>query len=398
MMKMNIYILFTLVFITPLLSFGQSINAYLPSEANKEYAFTLNKGINKDTIQQGKISVTGNIKIKIPEKEKGYKGIGSLLIKGNNPLNLIINNENFHLEQDTTTRKYKFKESKENDFLYSIMQDGKIPAIDTTLYASHFIDLIRFMQQLNRVTTQNVDLMERANARIYALDKMDMESLYTSSIWHNAIDALTRLSVSEEAFGNDMIRLLKRIQPQEVFEHLADNLITITEQYGWDDAFDIIVPYIKESGRIEFPQGNMYAAFALAKIQKGTLAPDIEGLETSLKSSGAPLTLLVFYQPDCENCHIQINRLIEDYPRLKQMGVRIISISADSEKESYENDLKRFPWNKEDILCDFEGFAGKNIITYGIMSTPTFFLIDKDDKIIKRYALLSDIRFTDVNE
>ncbi|MFV0539444.1 MAG: peroxiredoxin family protein [Dysgonomonas sp.] len=75
------------------------------------------------------------------------------------------------------------------------------------------------------------------------------------------------------------------------------------------------------------------------------------------------------------------------------MGVRVVSLSSDHLKESFEKDKKHFPWADNDKLCDFQGFSGKNFLNYGIMSTPTFFLIDKDGIVIRRYALVADIDF-----
>lgn len=386
-------ILFSLILALPFIANAQRINISIPKEANKEYVFTLSKGIVEDTIQRGKLSTVGDITIRIPQKEKDYIGMGSLQIKGSAPINMIINHESFDMNQGVDL-KYKFKNSKENTYLYSIMQDKVIPAQDTTLYAAHFINLINFMQQLNKVNNKGASLQEESNTRSYALDKLNMNHLYTSSIWYYVIDGLIKLAPNQEILGNDMVRLLKRTKSQEIFEHLANNLITITEQYGLDDAFDIIVPYIVKSGRIKVPQGKMFDAFSLAKIQKGTLAPAIEGLKQSLKSSSASKTLLVFYQPDCENCHTQMNKLIEMYPKLKQMGARIISISSDTNEKSYKQDIKKYPWPDDDKLCDLKGFAGKNFTNYGIMSTPTFFLLDKATKVIKRYALVSDIDFS----
>lgn len=372
---------------------AQKIDITLPKAANKEYAFVLNKGVKQDTIQKGTVSFAGNVTITMPRKEKDYVGIGSLQIRGGEPVNMIINHESFSVTQNANS-KLEFKNSKENTYLYSIIQDKQLPKKDTTLYASYFIELMHYMQQLNKVTTRGASLSENTNTRLYALNELDMNRLYTSSIWFYVIDGLTKLSSNQETFGNDMVRILKRIGNQEVFVHLSENLITITGQYGWDDAFDIIVPYIKDSGRIPVPQGNMYYAFALTKIKKGAIPPALVGLNVPLVSSKAPKTLLVFYQPDCDNCHAQMDILIKDYPKLKAKGVRIISISSDTDKKSYEEDMKRYPWPKEDKLCDFKGFGGKNFMNYGIMSTPTFFLLDKDKKVIKRYALVTDIDFS----
>lgn len=391
-MKFRLILFLSLLAVSGIIN-AQKIDITIPKEANKEYAFILNKGIKQDTIQKGTVSFTGDITITIPQKEKDYVGMGSLQVKGRAPINMIINHESFSVTQ-TANSKLEFKNSKENTYLYSIIQDGLAPQKDTALYASYFIELLHYMQQLNKVASQGASLSENTNTRLYALNDLDMTRLYTSSIWFYVIDGLTKLSSNQATFGNDMVRLLKRIDNKEVFVHLSENLITITEQYGWDDAFDIIVPYIKDSGRIPVPQGNMYYAFALAKIKKGTVPPALVGLNVSLINSKASKTLLVFYQPDCDNCHAQMDLLIKDYPKLREKGVRIISISSDTDRKSYEEDMKRYPWPKEDKICDFKGFAGKNFMNYGIMSTPTFFLLDKDKKVVKRYALFTDIDFS----
>lgn len=385
-------LLFNLVFLLSLGINAQKITVTLPNEANKDYTFMLNKGIDQDVIQKGKLSFSGNAVIEIPEKDKGYVGMGTLRVTGGPSLNIIVTKNDFSVEQGAD-KKCKFTDSPDNDYLYSIMQDKLMPPKDTTLYAYHFVNMIRYMQQLENAK-QSFNLNNKANARIYALNDLDMERLYTSSIWHNVIDGLVRLNSDQQAMAEDMVRILKRIKSQEVFEHLAENLVTITGQFGWDDAFDIIVPYIQESGRIEVPRGEMFTAFALAKVRKGMTAPEIKGLTPSLKESGASQTLLVFYQPDCDNCHKELEELIKNYPKLNQMGVRIVSISSDHLKEAFEKDKKWFPWPDSDKLCDFEGFAGANFINYGIMATPMFFLIDNDQKVIKRYALVSDIEFS----
>lgn len=371
---------------------AQEISITLPNEANKSFAFVLNKGIKKDTIQKGVIPFSGNIKLNIPESQKDYVGMGSLVVSNNAPINFIINKESFDLSL-SSENKLEFKNSKENSYLYSIMQDRITPPQDTTLYAHHFLGLISYMQQLNKVVAQRSTLDEKFKIRQFGLNKLNMSHLYTSGIWIYIIDGLTKTSPTQETLGKDMIQLLDRIDNQEIFEHLSDNLITITEQFGWDDAFDIIVPHIKESGRIESPQGNMFYAFALSKIRKGIVPPPIEGLKTSLIESNATKTLIIFYQPDCDNCHAQMDILINEYPKLKEKGIRIISISSDSDKSSYKEDIKRYPWAEEDKLCDFRGFGGKNFTNYGIMSTPIFILLDKDKKVVKRYALVTDIDF-----
>jgi len=392
-MALNKQSLFLTIFIVlPVLVIAQSINVKFPLYANKEYSFALNKGINRDIIQQGTLSATGTAVLTIPEKDKGYVGMGSLLVDGATVVNIIINHENFDISQGIDFR-YEFKNSPENTYLYSIMQDKATPQPDNSLYASHFIDLIRYMQRLNKVNQGAAGLAERVDVKLYALNELNMDNLYTSSIWYNVVDGIIKLGSDQKALGDNMVKILERIKSQEVFEHFTENLITITDQYGWDEAFNIIIPYVMESGRIKVPQGNIYVAFALVKMRPGTDSPPLEGLSKPLKGSGAEKTLLVFYNSECENCHVQMAELIKKYPQLKQQKIRVISISSDESVELFEKDKKLYPWADSDKLCDLQGFAGKNFINYGIMGTPTFYLIDSDGKIINRYALISDIDF-----
>jgi peroxiredoxin len=368
---------------------AQEIKISIPSGANREYSFVLNKGINQDTIRQGTMSSAGNAAINMPEEYKDYAGIGSLRIDGMPSFNMIVNHESFSAEQ-RTDGKYYFKDSPENNYLYAIIQDKTAPAANPSLYASRFMELVNYNRALDKVLSQRVpNLMEKTNIRSHALKDLDFESLYTSMLWFNVVDGLIRLHGNRQSMGEDMVQILKRIHSPEVFVHLTENLITITEQYGWDDAFDIIVPYAESSGKIEIPQGKIYAAFASAKVRKGVKAPPVSGLSGSIAEVKSGYSLIVFYQPDCENCHAQMELLIKEYHEISSQNMRIISISGGNDKSVFEQEKGLYPW--ADKLCDFEGYAGKNFINYGIMGTPTFFLLDKDGIVLKRFAQVAEL-------
>jgi hypothetical protein len=68
-----------------------------------------------------------------------------------------------------------------------------------------------------------------------------------------------------------------------------------------------------------------------------------------------------------------MRELIKIHPKLNQLGVRVVSISTDNQKESFAKDKKNLPWSDPDKLCDLQGFSGKNFLDYGVMGTPTFF-------------------------
>lgn len=373
---------------------AQKLDIVLPEDANKEYSFILNKGIARDTIQVGTLGFAGNARIQIPEKEKNFRGIGVLQVKNGTSLNLIVNHENFSVEK-VRDGSFSFRDSPENESLYFYLNNHrKIDKIEKPdLYADRFIELISYLKQQNRLQQGQVSLSEKAKVRLYAINQLDMQDLYTSGLWFYIIDGMTRLSSGQVAYGEDMVKILKRITSPLVFEAFAENLITITEQYGWDDSFDIIVPYIQESGRIETPRGNMYTAFTLAKMRKGMKAPVLDGLLDPFNKENSKISkmLVVFYQPDCHNCEEQMNLLIKEYEKIKEQGVRVISISSDDKKDTFKKDCQRFPWS--DKLCDFKGFSGTNYLNYGVVGTPYFFLLDRNWIVQGRYARISDIVF-----
>lgn len=382
-------VLFTFLFLSCLGSFtlGQKINITLPTEGNQPYYFILNQGLKQDTIQKGTLNFAGNVTINIPVKYKNYKGIALLGVADKQPLFLVVNNENFEIEN--TGQSFRFNNSKENDYLYKVFQGDNSLAPVPELYAWHFLEMMEYVRRQNMALSQGTDFIGKTQLRQYATDKLNMEYLYTSNLWYFVIDNLMKLENDQIMIGDDMVKILKRIKSQEVFESLADNLVTITEQYGFEDAFDIIISYIQESGRIPVPQGKMFDAFTKAKFRKGMVAPKLSGYKKQMDIPVIDKTLIIFYDPECHNCEIQLEELIKNYSTLIQKGIQIISVSSASEKKDNEKDIKRFPWANK--LCDFKGFAGSNFTDFGVISTPTIFLLDKDNKLIGRYALISQM-------
>ncbi|NDV69737.1 peroxiredoxin [Dysgonomonas sp. 25] len=384
-----LFVLLALLF-TSSSVFAQQINVTIPEDANSQYYLIFNKGLKQDTVQSGMFSFGGSATITIPNKYKDYAGMASLQVSGKKSAMFIVNKENFSVNY--ADNQFVFKNSPENDYLYAYLKQTGPAQRDTSLYADKFIELLQYMNMLSGMASgqQQRNLETLYQIHQYAQNELNAEALYTSSLWYFIIDPLSRIG-GQKAFGQDMVKLLDRIKSQLVFEALADDLLTIVNQYAWDDAFDIIIPYVVESGRIEHPQGNMYAAFTLAKLRKGMLVPELEGLQAPMVAGKYAHTILFFYESDCPNCKLELEKLIARYPSIKEKNVRLISISADHDENEYKTMASRFQW--KDKLCDFKGFGGTNYTNYGIIGTPTYFLLDKDNKVIGRYGSLDAMSF-----
>lgn len=370
---------------------AQTIDFTVPEYANEEFSVAVYNGIKIDTIARGRVTMLGAGRFVVPEKYKDVSVMGSLAFnkKDSKPIDLILHGVPFNFEMNKAG-KLKFDGSSENDLFYN-KQSEVLSVENKDTYVQSYVKTLNTMVQLSKVigAQGGASLFDQTNAKLAILNNVDVDKLYYSRFWFFAIDGLLRLSAGEEGFANDVIRLIDKIKTDRVFVALVEDIIMILNQYGMDDAFDIVIPHVKNLNRIEYPQGSVYDAFEMIKVMRGNPAPEIKGLNPAIEKANRKYTLLVFHQPGCDNCHIQLNQLIARYSFFESHNVRIVSLSGALDQRAFDAESKTFLW--KDKLCDLKGFAGANYQNYGISGTPTFFLIDDKNIILKRFALVSDI-------
>jgi len=142
---------------------------------------------------------------------------------------------------------------------------------------------------------------------------------------------------------------------------------------------------------------------ASIKILTGKKAPDLvlkapvrtqSGKSTSnitLETGklNADYTILLFYQGECQLCEDALIDLANQYKRLAEHKVRVIAISGDTTEQGFEKKLTYHQW--PDNYCDFTGMNGANFKNYGVLGTPTLFLLDKDGMVLEKTATVDDV-------
>ena len=91
--------------------------------------------------------------------------------------------------------------------------------------------------------------------------------------------------------------------------------------------------------------------------------------------------LVVFGASWCPNCKTDALELLKFYDSWKEKNVEIIYISIDTDKTAFETAYKNAPWQ---TYCDYKGWETKAAKEYYISGTPTYFLLDVDNKILVR--------------
>jgi len=216
----------------------------------------------------------------------------------------------------------------------------------------------------------------------------NMDELYGSPGYHDTVNSWLVLYNVDYGkfpgmFAEDMLTVLDRIKSPEAFTGFANDLLVISTKFGWDNEGTKIAEYLYQNqSRLKNPTGVIRKAISNGRLQPGMPAPAIAGAELTQK------TLLVFYESGCNSCENEMRQLVANYSVLKENGIEVISISSDNAQIVFEQHSKDFPWMKK--LCDFKGVEGENFKNYGVMGTPTFFVIDATGIILGKYPRLID--------
>jgi thiol-disulfide isomerase/thioredoxin len=128
-------------------------------------------------------------------------------------------------------------------------------------------------------------------------------------------------------------------------------------------------------------------------MKKGNTAPDIEftgdivkngtviKTPTRLSEIEAAYTVVVFGAGWCPKCVEELSQVPQLYEKWKSKGVEVVFVSLDTEAISYQNFTKTFPFIS---ICDYKKWETPSAKDYYIFATPTFFLLDSNQKIVLR--------------
>ncbi len=125
----------------------------------------------------------------------------------------------------------------------------------------------------------------------------------------------------------------------------------------------------------------------------GSIVPNIQfdkpvkGAQ-SLYDVKADKKIIIFWASWCPACNEEMPFVKEYYRNFKLSGGEIVSISLDFDESAYKEATKDFEWFS---YSDFLQWDTKSVMDYGISSTPTLLLVDKDNKLIKKASHISEL-------
>ena len=196
----------------------------------------------------------------------------------------------------------------------------------------------------------------------------------------------------EKAFVAPVDTILKKAEVNEkMYLFCLHYLINGFENFG----FENLLQHIAQHQHLaDFP-GKSPQKQALLKQMKlildlapGKTAPDftartLKGKKIQLSKVKAEHTLLVFWASWCPHCTAALPRLEKFYDPAHPEKLQIIAVSVDESKRPVEKAIKKegYKWIN---IAQQKGWNSPIAEEYGVSSTPTFFLLDKDKKIIAK--------------
>ena len=125
-----------------------------------------------------------------------------------------------------------------------------------------------------------------------------------------------------------------------------------------------------------------------AAMKPGVAAPDIHlGGTSTLYDIAAENVLVVFWASWCPHCMEEIPKLnawAKEHPNTK-----VVAISLDEDKTAYDTAIEQLPNLMHST--DLKKWEGQAVQDYYVYGTPTFIMLDKDKKIVGKYASFNEL-------
>jgi len=131
-----------------------------------------------------------------------------------------------------------------------------------------------------------------------------------------------------------------------------------------------------------------------ANVEIGAVFPNnkfqsvVNTTAKSLYDIKADKKVIVFWSSTCSHCETELPQLLAKYTDLKAKNIQIIGLSLDVDKDSYTKKISAFPWVNDSEL---KGWNSSYVDTYNVHATPTYFILDANNKIINRPEHVGDV-------
>lgn len=266
-------------------------------------------------------------------------------------------------------------------FLIGLPQDS---------YATYYLKLRQLLADMPQTASRYIKRIpeheKEFNSMAFGSDKLIRSGLY-KQLFEGYFILLESYGDKQYPHMNTSIdAIIKSLQSQPaLLNQVAENLFILLEKRSLFPAAEHLALAMLSDDSCQMGSKSKALFEQYRKMAKGNMAPELQFENT--KSSFTKLSeikskykLVVFGSSWCPKCTEEIPKIKSFYAEWKkEYNLEVILVSLDNEKEKYEAFTKDFPWISS---CDLKGWEGPAIRDYYVFGTPTWYLLDTDNKIV----------------
>jgi len=260
---------------------------------------------------------------------------------------------------------------------------------DLSVYAAHpFLDFYNKNQKYS-VQEKAADIKPQDYVDFYSKSG---EFLETSLILKPSLINYLNSSKSNVEGGVD--KLLEAVNLETPRgQTILSELIDIFNTYNMDKLKE---KYLKEANNLKCTINDRLSSTLKAnnnteigaKMPNNVFENPIHTKSKSLYDIKASKKIVVFWSSTCSHCEAELPKLLEKYDKLKTQNIEIVGFSLDSSLDEYKSKANIYPWIN---ASEGKGWYSTYGETYNIVATPTYFILDSDNKIISKPNHVADV-------
>ncbi len=184
----------------------------------------------------------------------------------------------------------------------------------------------------------------------------------------------------------------------KMYESVLDYLLGGFENYGFNKVLEHLAEYNhldefceNDKKKEELQKKlDLIGKLAIGKPAPPFSAVDLNGDSVNLYRINSDKTVLVFWASWCPHCSRALPELKKFYNPSRRDKLEIVAVSVDQSQKSWKNAIKENGYNWINI-AELNGWDGHIPEEYGVTATPTFFVLDKDKKIIAKPLTVKEL-------
>ena len=307
----------------------------------------------------------------------------------NNALSALKYLDDLYQKEPFFAQRKKLKTAVKNEQAYILKEDAAfMAALEPQSYLRWFIPYRKLVQDMPVIVRNETQRIPDAIAQFRITDFKNPK-FKTSGLFKELIEGHYML-LENMGQSLDSVYAQMNTSTQYLIDHLqekdsllntvADELFDYFENRSLFKASEYLSMRLLNDSQCVLEDDLVEKLESYSAVKVGNIAPDII-LGKQKLSAIKTNKLVVFGASWCPHCTKEIPILEKHYTSWKEKNVEVFYISIDIDPAAFQKVYTNTPWQ---TYCDFKGWDTPAAKDYYITGTPTYFLLDENNKILAR--------------